>query len=64
MSPRGSNQVVRAEVPLAALYRYSTVLRSITHGRGSPARKFVRYEEMPKEIETKVIEDSKVKEEE
>jgi len=64
MSPRGSNQVVRAEVPLAELYRYSTVLRSITHGRGSHARKFVRYEEMPKEIETKVIEDSKVQEEE
>ena len=59
MSPRGSNQVVRAEVPLAELYRYSTVLRSITHGRGSHARKFVRYEEMPREIENKVIEESK-----
>ncbi|MXX03627.1 MAG: elongation factor G [Gemmatimonadetes bacterium] len=64
MSPRGSNQVVRAEVPLAELYRYSTVLRSITHGRGSHARKFVRYEEMPREIETKVIEESKALEEE
>lgn len=64
MSPRGSNQVVGAEVPLAELYRYSTVLRSITHGRGSHARKFVRYEEMPKEIETKVIEESKAQEEE
>ncbi len=64
MSPRGSNQVVRAEVPLAELYRYSTVLRSITHGRGSHARKFVRYEEMPREIESKVIEESKAQEEE
>lgn len=63
MSPRGSNQVVRAEVPLAELYRYSTVLRSITHGRGSHARKFVRYEEMPKEIENKVIEEAKTLEE-
>ncbi len=64
MSPRGSNQVVRAEVPLAELYRYSTVLRSITHGRGSHARRFIRYEEMPKEIENKVIEESKALEEE
>ena len=64
MSPRGSNQVVRAEVPLAELYRYSTVLRSITHGRGSHARKFVRYEEIPKEIENKVIEEAKTQEEE
>ena len=63
MSPRGSNQVVRAEVPLAELYRYSTVLRSITHGRGSHARKFVRYEEIPKEIENKVIEEAKAQEE-
>ncbi len=63
MSPRGSNQVVRAEVPLAELYRYSTVLRSITHGRGSHARKFVRYEEIPKEIENKVIEEAKTQEE-
>jgi elongation factor G len=64
MSPKGSNQVVRAEVPLAELYRYSTVLRSITHGRGSHARRFIRYEEMPKEIENKVIEESKALEEE
>ena len=64
MSPRGSNQVVRAEVPLAELYRYSTVLRSITHGRGSHARKFVRYEEIPKEIENKVIEEARTQEEE
>ncbi len=64
MSPRGSNQVVRAEVPLAELYRYSTVLRSITHGRGSHARRFIRYEDMPKEIENKVIEESKALEEE
>ncbi len=64
MSPRGSNQVVRSEVPLAELYRYSTVLRSITHGRGSHSRRFIRYEEMPKEIENKVIEESKALEEE
>lgn len=58
MDPRGNNQVVRAEAPLAELYKYSTALRSITQGRGTYARKFVRYEEMPKEAEQKVIADS------
>jgi elongation factor G len=58
MDPKGSNQVVRAEVPLAELYKYSTTLRSLTQGRGSHSRRFLRYEEMPKEVEQKVIAES------
>jgi elongation factor G len=59
MDPKGSNQVVRAEVPLAELHKYSTTLRSFTQGRGSHTRKFVRYDEMPKEEEKKVIAEAK-----
>jgi elongation factor G len=59
MDPKGNNQVVRAEVPLAELYKYSTTLRSFTQGRGSHTRKFVRYDEMPKEEERKVIAEAK-----
>lgn len=59
MDPKGSNQVVRAEVPLAELHKYSTTLRSFTQGRGSHTRKFVRYDEMPKEEERKVIAEAK-----
>lgn len=58
MDPRGNRQVVRAEVPLAELYKYSTTLRSFTQGRGSHTRKFLRYEEMPREAEQKVIAES------
>lgn len=63
MDPKGSNQVVRAEVPLAELYKYSTTLRSLTQGRGSHTRKFIRYDEMPKEEETKVIAEAKAAQE-
>ncbi|MBM3262205.1 MAG: elongation factor G [candidate division Zixibacteria bacterium] len=58
MDPKDRQQVVRAEVPLAELYKYSTTLRSFTQGRGSHTRKFIRYEEMPKEVEQKVIAES------
>ncbi|MBI4553997.1 MAG: elongation factor G [Candidatus Latescibacteria bacterium] len=59
MTPKGKLQVIRAEVPLAELYSYSTILRSFTQGRGSHTRRFVRYEEMPREVEEKVIADAK-----
>jgi len=59
MEPSGNNQVVRAEVPLAELYKYSTILRSITQGRGSHTRQFIRYDEMPKEEGNKVIAEGK-----
>ncbi len=51
----GHNQVVRALVPQMELYRYSTVLRSLTGGRGYHSEKFSHYEEMQKETEQKVI---------
>jgi elongation factor G len=55
MESNGSHQVVRAHVPLGELYRYATQLRSLTQGRGSYARAFSHYEEMPKENAEKVI---------
>ena len=58
MDQKGSLQVVRAEVPLAELYKYSTSLRSMTHGRGSHNRKFLRYDEMPHETQAKVVEEA------
>lgn len=61
----GPFQIIKAKVPLAELYKYSTHLRSLTSGRGVHIRKFSHYEEVPKEIEAKIIEEySKSKEEE
>ncbi len=45
---------VRAIVPEAELYKYSTTLHSITHGRGTHRQKFHAYAEAPPEIATKV----------
>lgn len=57
-------QIVKAKVPAMELYRYSSVLRSLTGGRGIHTEDFSHYEEMPKEMEQKVIADSKKAKEE
>jgi elongation factor G len=59
MDTDGRFQIIKALVPLAELYKYSSHLRSLTQGRGAHKRKFDHYEEMPKEIEQKVIEEYK-----
>ncbi len=56
MEAEGPFQVIKAKVPLAELYKYSTHLRSLTSGRGIHSRAFSHYEEVPKEIEKKIIE--------
>jgi elongation factor G len=55
MDSNGKMQIIKATVPLAELHDYATKLRSITQGRGIFRRKFSHYEEVPKEIETKII---------
>lgn len=52
-------QIIRAKVPLAELYRYSTILRSLTQGRGIHTRQFSHYEEVPREISEKIAAESK-----
>jgi len=52
---QGSLQVVRALVPLAEMWRYSTQLRSLTQGRGMHERTFSHYEETPREVMEKVV---------
>jgi len=59
---RGHLQVVRAQVPLAELYKYSTTLRSMTQGRGIYESSFSHYEEAPHEFAQKIIEESKAQE--
>jgi len=45
---------VRAIVPEAELYKYSTTLHSITHGRGTHRQKFRGYAEAPPEVAARV----------
>ena len=56
MEAEGSRQIIRAEVPLAELYKYSTDLRSMTQGRGAHDRKFSHYEPVPRDVQAKLIE--------
>lgn len=57
MDSDGHFQIIKASVPLAELYKYSSTLRSLTGGRGAHKRDFSHYEEVPKEIEGKIIEE-------
>jgi elongation factor G len=49
---------VRAIVPESELYRYSTTLHSITHGRGTHHQSFHGYAEAPPEVTAKVAEEN------
>jgi elongation factor G len=51
----GHYQIIRAQVPLAELYRYATVLRSKTGGRGVFRATMSHYEEMPRDQADKVV---------
>ena len=55
----GKSQIVRCQVPLAEVLRYSSDLRSITSGRGQFTMKVSHYEEIPGVIAEKVISGSK-----
>ena len=63
MDTDGNLQVIKAQVPAKELYRYSSTLRSLTGGRGIHQEEFSHYEEMPRELEQKVIEEAKARKE-
>jgi elongation factor G len=56
MEAIGKMQIIKAKVPLAELSKYSTNLRSMTQGRGMHRQKFSHYEEVPGEVQNKLVE--------
>jgi len=60
----GHMAIVRAHVPLAELYRYSTDLRSMSQGRATHTRTFHQYEEVPGDVLKKIVEESTLEAEE
>jgi elongation factor G len=58
MEPKEGHQVVIAEVPQAEIFKYATDLRSMTQARGTFTMKFERYEEVPANISTKIVEEA------
>ena len=55
MDDIGGGKMVRAYVPLAEMFGYSTDLRSRTQGRGNYSMFFERYEQVPKSVQEKVL---------
>ncbi|HET9940923.1 MAG TPA: elongation factor G [Candidatus Eisenbacteria bacterium] len=55
MGSEGRYDVIRAHVPQAELYKYSTHLRSLTQGRASHHTKFAHYEEVPRELADRIV---------
>jgi len=59
MDSRAGAQIVRAKVPLAEMFGYSTTLRSGTQGRGVFSMELSHYEEVPKSIQEEIVSKSK-----
>ena len=55
LEARGGYQVVHAVVPLAAMFGYTTELRSLTSGRGEFTMRFSRYEEVPHALAEEIV---------
>ena len=55
MDDIGGGKIVRAFVPLAEMFGYSTDLRSKTQGRGNYSMFFDKYEQVPKNVQEKVL---------
>lgn len=58
MEMRDGMQHIKAQAPLAEIFRYATDLRSMTQGRGWFSATFSHYEEVPGPIAEKVIAES------
>jgi elongation factor G len=59
MDTEGENQVIRAMVPMSEVLTYGSTLRSITQGRGSFHIEFLGYEEVPKNLQDKIVEEAR-----
>ncbi len=59
MTPRENYTTIEAEIPLAEVQRYAQDLRSLSQGRGTYEVEFDHYDQVPPNVEQKVIEDIK-----
>ncbi|MBE7720813.1 MAG: elongation factor G [Lacrimispora celerecrescens] len=61
MEDIGGGKMIKAYVPLSEMFGYSTDLRSRTQGRGNFSMFFEKYEQVPKNIQEKVLTEKKGK---
>jgi elongation factor G len=55
MDSRGSQQVIKAQVPMSEMLNYPPTLNSITGARGSYHMEFSHYDEVPSQLSQKII---------
>jgi elongation factor G len=55
MDVQGKNQIVKAKVPLAEMFKYASELKSMTGGRGSYSMRFSHYDEVPAKTAQTII---------
>jgi elongation factor G len=55
MDQRGSDRIVKSQVPLAEMFGYATELRSRTQGRATYTMQFSSYQEVPRSIADDVV---------
>jgi elongation factor G len=55
MEGRGTTHFIRAHVPLAKMFGYSTDLRSATQGRATYTMQFSHYAQMPQALAEELV---------
>ncbi len=55
MDQVGDDAIVKAEVPLSEMLSYAAILRSLTQGRASFSMELGHYEELPRQLQEKLI---------
>ena len=61
MESKAGARVVKAKVPLAEMFGYVTVLRTLSSGRATSSMDFLQYAEVPKSIAVEVLKEAKGK---
>ena len=55
LQAQGAVQVLRAELPLAELFGYATILRSLTKGRATFCIEPLRFEIVPEALQAEIV---------
>lgn len=64
MDSEGKNQVIKAKVPIAEMSKYVTSLSSITSGRGTFSMTFDNYQQVPGDVQDKLLKEYEESQEE
>ena len=59
MEAKDGKQIIKATAPMAEMLDFATALRSITQGRSHFTMDFATYEEVPRQVQQKIIEEAK-----